>query len=76
MSIRIDNLTEEQVEMLDIMWSFEMLDELEEWQSTLNVRRRRMSEQLMSLVLIESLDEALAEQKEFPEVKALLSKFC
>ena len=76
MSIHIDNLTEEQVEMLDIMWSFEMLDELEEWQSTLSVRRRRMSEQLMSLVLIESLDQVLAEQKEFPEVKALLSKFC
>lgn len=75
MSIHIDNLTEEQVEMLDIMWSFEMLEELEEWQSTLSVRRRRMSNQLMSLVLIESLDEALAEQNEFPEVKALLSKF-
>jgi hypothetical protein len=76
MSIHIDNLTEEQVEMLDIMWSFEMLDELEEWQATLSLRRRRMSEQLMSLVLIESLDQVLAEQKEFPEVKALLSKFC
>ena len=76
MSIRIDNLTEEQVEMLDTMWSFEMLDELEEWQSTLSSRERRMSEQLMSLVLIESLDQALAQQKEFPEVKALLSKFC
>ena len=75
MSIRIDNLTEEQVEMLDIMWSFEMLDELEEWQSTLSSRERRMSEQLMRLVLIESLDQVLAEQKELPEVKALLSKF-
>ena len=75
MSIRIDNLTEEQVEMLDIMWSFEMLDELEEWQSTLSSRERRMSEQLMRLVLIESLDQVLTEQKEFPEVKALLSKF-
>ena len=51
MSIRIDNLTEEQVEMLDIMWSFEMIDELEEWQSTLSSRERRMSEQLMRLVL-------------------------
>jgi hypothetical protein len=29
----------------------------------------------MRLVLIESLDQVLAEQKEFPEVKALLSKF-
>ena len=75
MTIRIDNLTEEQVEMLDIMWSFEMLDELEEWQSTLSSRERRMSEQLMRLVLIESLDQVLAEQKEFPEVKALLLKF-
>lgn len=75
MSIHIDNLTEEQVEMLDIMWSFEMLEELEEWQSTLSARRCRMSNQLMSLVLIESLDQALAGQKEFPEVKALLSKF-
>jgi len=75
MSIRIDNLTEEQVEMLDTMWSFEMLDELEEWQSTLSSRERRMSEQLMRLVLIESLDQVLAEQKEFPEVKVLLSKF-
>ena len=75
MTIHIDNLTEEQVEMLDRMWSFEMLDQLEEWQSTLSTRRCRMSKQLMSLILIESLDEALAQQKEFPEAKTLLSKF-
>lgn len=57
--INIKNLTSRQVEMLDIMWSIEHYEEIEEWQATLDLEEREMSETLMRLILLELVDETI-----------------
>jgi hypothetical protein len=57
--IRIDNLTPQQVEMLDIMWTCEHYEEIEEWQKSLSPEDRKMSESLFQMILIEMVDETI-----------------
>jgi hypothetical protein len=58
--ITLTNLTEEQVEMLEILWSLTDFSEVEEFQATLSGREREMSETLMRLIILETVDEILA----------------
>lgn len=57
--INISNLTDRQVEMLDIMWSLEHYEDIEEWQATLDIEEREMSETLMRLIILELVDETI-----------------
>ena len=59
-SITLTNLTEEQVEMLEILWSLTDFSEVEEFQATLSGQEREMSETLMRLIILETVDEILA----------------
>lgn len=59
--ISLNQLTEEQAEMLEILWSLAELADVEAWQSTLSPEELEMSETLMRLVILEAVDDIFAE---------------
>jgi len=73
--MQIQGLTEEQVEMLDFMWSLDSMEEFEEWKSGLDRREQLMADTLQRMVLMASLDDALEAEKAYPDAKKLLKQF-
>jgi hypothetical protein len=71
--ITLENLTPEQVEMLDILWSMAELSEVEEWQETLSEEEREMSESLIRLVILESMDRVIT--SDLSDAQEVLKKF-
>jgi hypothetical protein len=71
--ITLTNLTTEQVEMLEILWSLTDFSEVEEFQATLSDQEREMSETLMRLIILETVDEILA--NDVSDACAYLKKF-
>jgi hypothetical protein len=59
--ITLDNLTPEQAEMMDILWSLSDFADVEAWQSTLDPAELEMSNTLMRLVILETVDDIFAE---------------
>lgn len=59
--ITLDHLTPEQAEMMDILWSLSESAELEAWQSTLTPEELELSNTLMRLVILETVDDIFAE---------------
>jgi hypothetical protein len=55
--IKIDNLTEYQVEMLDHMWSLETYEEYQEWMDLLDEEDRILAESLSQMVILAEMDE-------------------
>lgn len=70
--ISIDGLNEKQIKMLDMIWSFQSLDELYGWQSTLPFREQIECEALIELIMLAMLDETVENDKEFPQTQSLL----
>lgn len=75
MSIHINGLTEEQVEMLDHMWSLDTMEEYMMWYDLLDEKDQRLADSLQRLILLETLDESMAKTKVFPDAKVALKKF-
>ena len=73
--MQIQGLTEEQVEMLDFMWSLDSMEEFEEWRATLDRRERLMADSLQKMVLLAALDDILETEKSYPDAKKLLKQF-
>ena len=73
--MRIEGLNEEQVEMLDFMWSLDSMEEFEEWRATLDRRERLMADSLQKMVLLAALDDILETEKSYPDAKKLLKQF-
>lgn len=70
--ITIDGLTQQQVELLDTMWSIDGYDEYIEWKAALEQNTRKIVEVLESMVIAAELD---AEEVEISEdVTELLSR--
>ena len=72
--MRIDGLTERQVELLDTMWAIEEFTELEEWKSTLDKAEQREVDNLQRLVVLETFEELLADSK-YPEANKVIDQF-
>jgi hypothetical protein len=70
--IRIDNLTEYQVEMLDHMWSLDTFEEYSEWLELLDDDDRKLAECLQQMVIMEEMEPMLVN---CIEAKEVLSKF-
>ena len=70
--IKIDNLTEYQVEMLDHMWSLETYEEYEQWMNLLDDEDRILAESLAEMIILAEMDDMVGICKEANEV---LSKF-
>ena len=76
MSIQIENLTPEQVEMCDLMWSFESAEEYVEWYELLDDADKRQADLLQRLILMETMEEMLNEvTNQYADVRAYLKKF-
>lgn len=73
--MRINNLTQYQVEMLDAMWACDTLDEYETFYNLLDAEDQLLADNLQRLVIMEALDDDMAAQTEFPEAKKLLDQF-
>lgn len=69
--IEITGLTQEQVDMLDIMWSFDNLAELEEWRENLDSRELAMSMSLQQILLLETVEQLLMEDREIQRITEL-----
>ena len=71
--LTLTNLTEEQVEMLDFMWSLETLEDLQTWQSCLDTEQFNMSQTLMTLIVQEAAEDLIME--DLSEARTVLKKF-
>ena len=56
MSIEINNLTAEQVEMLDIMWSFDSAEEYLDWYHLLDAEDQELADVLQHMIILETMD--------------------
>jgi hypothetical protein len=72
--MRIEGLTEHQVELLDTMWAIEEFTELEEWMATLCRADRIEAENLQRLVVLETFEELL-EQSKYPDANRVIDQF-
>ena len=76
MSIEINNLTAEQVEMLDIMWSFDSAEEYLAWYHLLDAVDQDMADVLQHMIILETMDEMLEEVSDgYTDVRSYLEKF-
>ena len=76
MSIQIENLTAEQVEMLDAMWSFDSAEEYLEWYHLLDAEDQEQADVLQHMIILETMDEMLEEVSDgYTDVKSYLKKF-
>ena len=73
--MKIEGLNEEQVEMLDFMWSLDSLEELEEWQAGLDSRERQLSNSLQKMMLLAALDDSMLQMKSYADANQLLKQF-
>ena len=74
-SIEINGLTRSDCLLLDQMWSFDELEELEAWRATLRPALQRRVDDLIKMVLLAQLDKELESVERFPEANAYLRKF-
>ena len=72
--IQINNLTAEQVEMLEIMWEIKEEREYFEWYSLLDEEDQKMADGLQRLIILEVMEEVV-EQTKYKDAKAVLKKF-
>jgi hypothetical protein len=72
--MRIEGLTERQVELLDIMWSIEEFSEVEAWMATLSRADRFEAQNLQNLVILEAFEESL-EHSKYPEANKVIDQF-
>ena len=70
--IKINNLTEYQVEMLDHMWSLETIEEYEEWYNLLDDADQQLAESLQQMIILAEMDNLMDDCKDAKEV---LKKF-
>ena len=71
--MKLDGLTERQVELLDTMWAIQELEEFEEWMATLTRAERVEAENLQRLVILETFEEMMADSK-YPEANQVIDR--
>lgn len=74
MDIQLDGLNAEQVELLDIMWSFDSSEDFLEWKRTLNTRLQQQVETLVQLLGYEIMERELAAMTSYPDAENILKK--
>ena len=72
--MKLDGLTQHQVELLDTMWAIEEYTELEEWMSTLTRADRMEAQRLQQLVILETFEELL-EKDGYPDANRVIDQF-
>jgi hypothetical protein len=72
--MRIEGLTEHQVELLDTMWEIQEFTELEEWMATLSRADRMEAQRLQQLVVLETFEELL-DKDGYPDANKVIDQF-
>ena len=72
MSIRITGLTEQQVAFLDKMWTCESNEELQDFFRSLSTVDRTEALRLKELILIESIDQYVADMQHYPDSERVI----
>jgi len=72
--MRIEGLTERQVELLDTMWEIQEFTELEEWMATLCRADRMEAQRLQQLVVLEAFEDLL-EKDGYPDANKVIDQF-
>jgi len=72
--MRIEGLTEHQVELLDTMSAIEEYTELEEWMATLSRADRMEAQRLQQLVVLEAFED-LMEKDGYPDANRVIDQF-
>lgn len=72
--MHIDGLTQEQVKLLDKMWTLETIEELMSWMKTLNDRQFHQVKVLRELLVLSLIDEEVEAQENFPEASRMLAR--
>jgi hypothetical protein len=73
--MKIDNLTVEQVAMLDFMWTeIESYEDMLEWMSSLDPADRKQAENLQRLMILEAA-ETLLEETQYHEANRVIDQF-
>ena len=76
MTISIDNLTDAQCEMLDIMWAFDSAEEYLAWYHLLDAEDQEQADLLQHMIILETMDEMLEEVSDnYTDIKSYLKKF-
>lgn len=73
--LTVDGLTQEDCRLLDKMWGFSELEDLEAWQATLRPNLQRRVDDLIRMVLLAHLDKEMESVEKFPEANDYLRKF-
>ena len=71
--IRIENLSQEQYQMLDLIWSFNSQDEYLDWYGELDEPDRQQALVLMRLMAYEVLEHRVGEFRD--QARELLDQF-
>ena len=71
--IRIENLSQEQYQMLDLIWSFNSQDEYLDWYGELDESDRQQALVLMRLMAYEVLEHRVGEFRD--QARELLDQF-
>ena len=74
-NLTIDGLTKKQVQMLDEMWSIDNEYEFLDWYEHLTEKEQHECDMLQRLILIESFDAVMAQEKDFSDANEALAKF-
>jgi hypothetical protein len=74
MEYKIDGLTKKQVTLLDIMWTLDDEDSLQNFIRSLPQRDRYQAESLSIILVHEMLEEFLDGVTRFPEVQKILER--
>lgn len=71
--VKIFGVNAHQKEMLDIMWSLDDYDDLEEWKETLSPNERRQADLLEQMIMLAVVDE-MFEEDDFKEANDIINK--
>ena len=73
--MKIDNLTQDQVDMLDFMWTeIESYEDMLEWMATLDPADRTQAENLQRLMILEAA-ETMLEESQYHEANRVIDQF-
>lgn len=70
--IQIHNVTPEESALLDIMWSFDKLEEMRLWQRCLPIRQQRMVDVLYEMLNLAIIDSHVKEDENCDLAKKIL----
>ena len=70
MNIKLKNLTQDQVDMLNVMWKIDTLEEFESWYENLDDQEQQQAELLRLIIIQETMEELLLDCSDANQVLA------